>query len=51
MGGYLCVTLNNTLLFHIIRDLKQKAKELRRAGNLFEVLLWNQIKNKQLERT
>ena len=29
-------------------DLKQKAKELRRAGNLSEVLLWNQIKNKQL---
>ena len=29
-------------------NLKQKAKELRRAGNLFEVLLWNQIKNKQL---
>ena len=29
-------------------NLKQKAKELRCAGNLFEVLLWNQIKNKQL---
>ena len=27
--------------------LKQRAKELRRAGNLSEVLLWNQIKNKQ----
>lgn len=27
--------------------LKQRAKELRRAGNLSEVLLWNQIKNSQ----
>ena len=27
--------------------LKQRARELRRAGNLSEVLLWNQIKNKQ----
>jgi very-short-patch-repair endonuclease len=25
--------------------LKQRARELRRAGNLSEVLLWNQIKN------
>lgn len=28
--------------------LKQRARELRRAGNLAEVLLWNQIKGKQL---
>lgn len=28
-------------------SLKQRARELRRAGNLSEVLLWNQIKNKQ----
>ncbi len=28
--------------------LKQRAKELRRAGNLAEVLLWNQLKGKQL---
>jgi very-short-patch-repair endonuclease len=27
--------------------LKQRARELRRAGNLAEVLLWQQIKNKQ----
>jgi len=27
--------------------LKQRAKELRRAGNLSEVLFWNQVKNKQ----
>jgi len=27
--------------------LKERAKELRKAGNLSEVLLWNQIKNKQ----
>ncbi len=27
--------------------LKQRAKALRRAGNLSEVLLWNQIKNSQ----
>lgn len=30
--------------------LKQRAKELRRAGNLSEALLWNQIKNKQFKR-
>jgi len=28
--------------------LKERAKELRQAGNLSEVLLWQQIKNKQL---
>jgi very-short-patch-repair endonuclease/DNA modification methylase len=28
-------------------NLKEKAKELRKAGNLSEVLIWNQIKNKQ----
>ena len=28
--------------------LKTRARELRRAGNLSEVLLWNQIKNRQL---
>jgi len=27
--------------------LKERAKELRKAGNLSEVLLWNQLKNKQ----
>jgi very-short-patch-repair endonuclease len=27
--------------------LKQKARELRKAGNLSEVLFWNQVKNKQ----
>jgi UDP-N-acetylmuramoylalanine-D-glutamate ligase len=30
--------------------LKQKAKELRKAGNLSEVLLWNEIKNQKLLR-
>ena len=29
--------------------LKQRAKELRRAGNLSEALLWNQIKSKQFK--
>jgi very-short-patch-repair endonuclease len=28
--------------------LKERARELRKAGNLSEVLLWNQLKNKQL---
>ncbi|APC97839.1 endonuclease domain-containing protein [Francisella frigiditurris] len=28
--------------------LKKRAKELRQAGNLSEVLLWNKLKNKQL---
>lgn len=27
--------------------LKERAKELRKAGNLSEVLFWNQVKNKQ----
>ncbi|MBS3976881.1 MAG: DUF559 domain-containing protein [Syntrophomonadaceae bacterium] len=27
--------------------LRNKAKELRKAGNLAEVLLWNQLKNRQ----
>ena len=30
--------------------LKEKAKQLRKAGNLSEVLLWNEIKNKKLLR-
>jgi len=30
------------------QELKQRARELRKAGNLSEVLLWLQIKNKQL---
>jgi len=29
-------------------ELKQRAKELRKAGVLAEVLLWEQLKNKQL---
>ena len=29
--------------------LKERARELRKAGNLSEVLLWNAVKNKQLE--
>jgi hypothetical protein len=30
--------------------LKEKARALRRAGTLSEVLLWNQIKNKHFSR-
>ncbi len=30
-------------------NLKQRAKELRKAGNLSEVLLWQQIKNRQFK--
>ena len=29
--------------------LKERARELRKAGNLSEVLLWNEIKNKQFK--
>jgi very-short-patch-repair endonuclease len=29
--------------------LKERARALRRAGNLAEVLLWKQLKNKQLQ--
>lgn len=30
-------------------NLKERAKQLRQAGNLSEVLFWNQVKNKQSE--
>jgi very-short-patch-repair endonuclease len=30
-------------------NLKERAKELRQAGNLSEVLFWNQVKNKQFK--
>lgn len=30
-------------------NLKEKARELRKAGNLPEVLFWNRVKNKQLK--
>jgi very-short-patch-repair endonuclease len=30
-------------------NLKQRAKKLRQAGNLSEVLFWNQVKNKQFK--
>ncbi|MDD3645179.1 MAG: N-6 DNA methylase [Bacteroidales bacterium] len=30
-------------------DLKERAKALRKAGNLSEVLFWNQVKNKQFK--
>lgn len=30
-------------------NLKERAKKLRQAGNLSEVLLWNQFKNKQFK--
>ncbi len=29
------------------KNLKERAKQLRKSGNLSEVLLWQQIKNKQ----
>jgi len=31
------------------KNLKEKAKALRQAGNLSEVLFWNQVKNKQFK--
>ena len=43
--------MRNTKNYHNLPynpELKQRAKELRKAGNLSEVLLWQQIKNKQL---
>src|SRR5699024_6546996 len=30
-------------------ELKERARELRQAGNLSEVLFWNQVKNKQFK--
>ena len=29
--------------------LKERARQLRKAGNLFEVLFWNKVKNKQFK--
>jgi very-short-patch-repair endonuclease len=43
--------LRNTKNYHALPfnpKLKERARALRRAGNLSEVLLWNQLKNKQL---
>ncbi len=31
------------------KNLKERARELRKAGNLSEVLFWNQVKNKQFK--
>jgi very-short-patch-repair endonuclease len=31
------------------KNLKERAKVLRQAGNLSEVLFWNQVKNKQFK--
>lgn len=31
------------------KNLKERARELRQAGNLSEVLFWNQVKNKQFK--
>ena len=39
---------NNYFTLPYNPKLKQRAKELRKAGNLSEVLLWQKIKNKQL---
>ncbi len=39
--NYLNLPYNSTL--------KEKAKELRKAGNLSEVLLWNRLKHKQFK--
>ena len=46
-GGVVRDTVNYcTLPFN--QKLKQRARELRRAGSLPEALLWNEIKNKKL---
>jgi len=46
-GGVVRDTVNyRTLPFN--PNLKQRARELRRAGSLPEALLWNEIKNKKL---
>ncbi len=42
--------MRNTTKYHALPfnpKLKERARQLRRAGNLSEVLLWNQLKNKQ----
>ena len=46
-GGVVRQTINYMSLPYN-PDLKERARELRRAGNLSEVLLWLQIKNSQL---
>ena len=43
--------MRNTKNYYILPynpKLKERAKELRKAGNLAEVILWKQIKTKQL---
>jgi len=39
---------NNYMSLPYNSNLKERARELRKAGNLSEVLLWQQIKNKRL---
>ena len=47
-GGSFSQT-KNYLKLPFNSELKQKAKELRKAGNLSEVLFWNQVKHKQFQ--
>lgn len=54
-GG--CLSLFLIIKQHIMRnkiipyrpDLRAKARELRKHGTMAEALLWNEIKNKQLD--
>ena len=46
-GGVVRDTVNYRTL-HFNSKLKQRARELRKAGSLPEALLWNEIKNKKL---
>ena len=44
--------MRNSKNYHLLPfnpKLKERARQLRRAGNLSEVLLWNQIKGNQLQ--
>ncbi len=49
-GGVVAPELKNYKLSQLPYNpaLKQRARELRKAGNLSEVLFWNVVKNKQL---
>jgi len=48
-GGQPTRNTKNYMQLPFNPNLKQRAKELRKAGNYSEVLFWNQVKNKQFK--
>ena len=48
-GGPMFRNTKNYMALPYNPKLKERAKELRQAGNVSEVLFWNQVKNKQFK--